>query len=308
MSMLIPEHLDIGSISHIGPVEAPPQQTAPTVDLYTRTRAWFQGDKPVCMDGVGYELDPQSYVWSEEDDGIRARRGTGTDSFQAQYCPEGKIISPEAGTQIILTEPFTGCAFFMCTFEGRQLVCHFNNAMEKDTYINLADELMGQHDDAIDTMIENLPEYGLAGDQDVFKEEKWEELRTTMARKLHDAIIGDFDGNQSTPAHFPSDFLMKSTSASEPRVGYDGEHLVSCTTAVLVKNGTGWSMLTQSHKTSDKVDSTSHKNVYHSPKIDQQERGITPLVLDAIYPAALQSCGLQSTLPTPQEMLLIHDQ
>ena len=308
MSMLIPEHLNLDGISHIGSVEAPTPQTAPTVDLYTQTRTLFQGDKPVCMDGVGYELDAKSYVWIEEDDGIRARRGTGTDSFQAQYCPEGRVISPEAGTQIILTEPFTGCAFFMCTFEDRQLVCHFNNPMEENTYIDLADELMGQHDEAIDTMIENLPQYDLANDPEDFKEEKREELRTTLARQLHEVIIGDFDGNQSTPAHFPSNFLMKSTSVPEPRAGYEGEHLVSCTTAVLVKNGTGWSMLTQSHKASDKVDSTSHKNVYHSQKIHEQEQGITPLVLDAIYSGALQRCGLHSTLPSPQEMLLIHDQ
>lgn len=303
MSMLVPELIGIGGVGPIGQLQVPSQQTAPAADLYSSTRALFQGDNPVCMDGVGYELDPKSYVWSEEDDGVRARRGTGPGSFQAQYCPEGKVISPKAETQMILTEPFTGCAFFMCEFGDRQLICHFNNATEISTYEILADELMQQQADAIDGMIEKLPGYETAGDQDEFKEKTLDELRNELANRLHAAIV-NFNGKQDTQAHFPSRFMMKSTSST-----FEGEHkeiLASCTTAVLVKNGDGWSMLTQSHLISDKVDPVTHKNQYHGNQIENKEQGIIPLQIDMIYLDALQACNLQTAPPSPKEMLLIH--
>lgn len=303
MSMLVPEQIGIDGVGQIGQLQAPSQQTAPAADLYSSTRALFQARDPVCMDGVGYFMEAHNYVWSKEADGVRARPGTGPGSFQAQYCPEGKVISPEAETQMILTEPFTGCAFFMCEFEDRQLVCHFNNATKISTYETLADELMQQQADAIDGVIEKLPGYETADDQDEFKEEKLNELRDELARRLHAAIV-NFNGEQNTQAHFPSRFMMKSTSST-----FEGEHkeiLASCTTAVLVKNGDGWSMLTQSHLISDKVDPVTHRNQYHGIQIENKEQGIIPLQIDTIYPAALQACSLQAAPPSPEEMLLIH--
>ena len=204
---------------------------------------------------------------------------------------------------MILTEPFTGCAFFMCEFEGRKLVCHFNNSMKKETYDILADELIQQQDNVIDALIEDLPGYSTADDGEEFKEKKQDELRNELANRLHAAIV-NFNGEQDTQAHFPSRFMMKSTSST-----FEGEHkeiLASCTTAVLVKNGDGWSMLTQSHLISDKVDPVTRKNQYHSQKTEQQEHGIVPLPIDTIYLAALQACGLQAAPASPDEMLLIH--
>lgn len=120
----------------------------------------------ISMLSPGQQLSPEpcSYCWKKGvANVVMAEQDPNNAGFTGQYCAQDKsiVLSPQTG--VVLTVPFSGCIFLLCSLEGTLIASHFDNSGRAESYRPLARCIMTQKNSDITRLLEQKPDLPEAG-------------------------------------------------------------------------------------------------------------------------------------------------